>query len=676
MFDLIQTKVSQPYHKRICFIVGSILMSFSLVGCLQSELSDPTSEVRLPTPFEATEATRLANKQFGEALPLSHQTDHENARRGFVASIEDGLIKTKDGRVVWDSSRYRFLQEEAPASVNPSLWRQAQLNSNHGLFKVSDRIYQVRGYDLAVMTIIEGDTGRILVDPLLSREAGNAALDLVNRELGGRDVKAVLITHSHPDHFGGIRGVVSDQDVTDGRTMIVAPIGFTKESATENLLAGPAMSRRVQLQFGNRLPANKVGGVDSGIGKGLSVGEIGFMQPTDTISETGEKRTIDGVEFVFINASGTEAPAEFMFYLPQFRALHMAEVTTGTMHNVLTLRGAQVRDVLSWSKLIDDTLIEYGEKSDVVLASHNWPTWGTDNVRRYLQNQRDTYRYIHDQTMRLANLGYNMDEVADQIGEPKFMQQDFATRGYYGTMNHNSKATYQRYYGWWDGNPANLNPHPPEAQAQRYVDLLGGASKMIAAADRAFADGDYRWVSTIMNHLVFAESDNTTARAFLAAAYEQLGFQSESSIWRNYYLTAALELRDGVVRKGAVRFTDPAFVNAVPTEDNLDALAVRVNPKKAVEDFAINLIFSDSKNEFSIRIRDGVAVPREGYQLKDASVTVTLTRNDFITITRDYSLFEKKLSDGSITVDGDAEHFSRFLKVHDVFDPFFNIVTP
>ena len=643
---------------------------------VESAATEIAPTITPPEPFTATQATRAANAAFGARLPIADQSDFEDARRGFIAAIDDGVIKDADGKVVWDQARYEFLNGDAPATVNPSLWRQAKLNSIHGLFEVVDGVYQLRGYDLSVMTAIRGETGWILIDPLLSKETAAAALALLQKELGPRPVRAVLLTHSHGDHFGGVRGVVTNEDVASGAVRIIAPEGFSESAIAENVLAGNAMTRRAVFQFGNDLPAGPAGQVDSGIGKALSSGVIGFMRPTETINETGARLVIDGVEFVFINAPDTEAPAEFMFYIPQFKALHTAELATGTMHNVLTLRGAKVRDALAWSKRLDEALAMFGDKADVVLASHNWPTWGTANVREYLMHQRDAYRFIHDQTLRLANAGYTMHEIADMIGEPQFMREDFSTRGYYGTVNHNAKATYQRYFGWWDGNPANLNPHPPEEQAARFVELAGGADAMIANASKAYEEGDYRWVATVMNQLVFADPKNKTAKEFLSGAYEQLGFQSESSIWRNYYLAAAMELRNGINKDDAVNLANRDFVQAIPTADYFDALAVRVNPEKAKRDFVVNFAFNDTGEMFGVRIEDGIAIQKKAAHYDDASIIVHLDRADLDEITLGNATFQGKLARGAIKVEGNPLEFVQFLQTHDQFDLWFNVVSP
>ena len=630
----------------------------------------------LPAPGSATDATKAANEAFGARLPLGDQSDFEDARRGFLGAIEGGAIRDDGGKIVWDQSRFSFLEGPAPASVNPSLWRQAQLNAIHGLFEVTDGVYQLRGYDLAVMTVIRGDTGWIVVDPLSTKETASAALALANEKLGARDVKAVIFTHSHVDHFGGARGIVSDADVAEGRVRIVAPDGFAEAAISENILAGNAMARRAALQFGADLEAGPSGAVDSGIGKALSTGVIGFIAPTETVKATGERLTIDGVEFVFIMAPDTEAPAEFMFYLPQKRALCAAELATGSLHNVLTLRGAKVRDALAWSRYLDEALSTFGAEAEVVFASHNWPTWGGENVRRYLAHHRDIYRYIHDQTLRLANEGHTMHEIGDMIGEPEFMRDDLSVRGYYGTINHNAKATYQRYFGWWDGNPANLNPHPPEENAARYVELAGGAMNMMSNAQKAFSAGDYRWTATVMNHLVFADPANKAAKELLASAYEQLGFQSESAIWRNYYLSGARELREGVDRRDDTQLANPDFVKAVPTAEYFDALAVRLNPAKTQGGVTINFILTDTGESFGVKIKDGVAIRRDGGGYEDAKTTVTMTRADLDDITLGRATFQSKLASRAIKVDGNPVDFGQFLLSHDRFDRWFNVVTP
>jgi alkyl sulfatase BDS1-like metallo-beta-lactamase superfamily hydrolase len=662
---------------RPVYIVAATL-SIALAACSGRDAGGKTSqpsEIELPPPGTASEATARANADFGARLPLDDRRDFEDARRGLLAAIEGGIIRGEAGESVWDQARFAFLDGPAPASVNPSLWRQAQLNAIHGLFKVTDGVYQLRGYDLAVMTLIRGDTGWIVVDPLLSKETARAAFELAQRTLGERPVKAVLFTHSHGDHFGGVRGIVTGDDVTSGRVRIIAPEGFAEAAISENVLAGNYMGRRAVFQFGTDLVAGPAGVVDSGIGKTLSSGAIGFLAPTETVKESGERLDIDGIEFVFINAPETEAPAEFMFYLPQMKALCTAELATSTMHNVLTLRGAKARDALSWSKRINEAMEMFGGEAEVVFASHTWPKWGNENIRRYLAHQRDLYRYINDQTLRLANGGATLHEIAAEIEEPAFMREDFSVRGYYGTLNHNVKATYQRYFGWWDGNPANLNPHPPVEQARRYVELAGGAENMIDNALKAFGEGDYRWTATVMNHLVFAQPSNKRAREILAAAYEQLGFQAESSIWRNYYLSAAQELRSGVKKRDVADLVNVDFVRAIPTAEFFDAMAVRLNPQKA-HDAAINFEFTDTGERIGVRIANGAEAQRVGGAFEDAAATVRMTRALLDDITLGRATFQGRLAAGDIKVVGNPVAFGQYLLAHEQFDPSFDVVTP
>ena len=481
-----------------------------------------TKSFDLPRPGTATKATKEANAKVARDLPLADQGDFEKARRGFIASVE-GPILTPDGRAAADPSVYEFLRAEAPDTANPSLWRQAQLNANHGLFEVTDGIYQVRGYDIALMTLIRGETGWIIVDCLICIETAAAALQLANEQLGERSVSAVLITHTHADHFGGSRGVLTDELLASRDIPVIVPEGFTKYSVSEAVLAGNQMARRAMYQFGLIVPPGPSGYLDAGIGKGNARGNRSFVLPTKEISQTGERMTIDGVEFVFQMASGTEAPAEFTFFLPQWKALCMAEVTCRTMHNILTLRGAEVRDPLLWSLCIDESLELFGDEAEICFACHCWPEWGNANIRAFMEEQRDIYRYIHDQTLRLANTGYTPREIAEEVAEPEFMKSSFSVRPYYGTLNHNTKATYQKYYGYFDGNPASLEPHAPVEEGKRYVKAMGGADSVLDIAWEAFEEGDYRWSSTILNHLVFAEPENRTARNMLAATYEQLG---------------------------------------------------------------------------------------------------------------------------------------------------------
>lgn len=624
----------------------------------------------------ATETTRLANAWVAAALPLADPRDFENATRGFLAQIPDGIIRADDGRIVWDAGSYNFLDGPAPATVNPSLWRHTQLDRIHGLFELRPGLYQLRGYDVSVMTLIQGKTGWIVVDPLLSAETARAALGLANQHLGKRPIRAVIFTHSHADHFGGVRGLVSEADLRKG-LRIIAPEGFTQEAVSENLLAGNAMARRAAFQFGSTLAPGPAGQVGVGIGTALSKGTIGLIEPTETVDGRGQTLSIDGIKLQFINAPGTEAPAEFMFYLPAFRALCTAELATGTMHNLLTLRGAQIRDGLAWSKYLDEALVKYGGKLEVVFASHSWPTVGVEPARRFLTRQRDLYRYIHDQTLRLANLGFTPVEIAEQLAEPGFLKEEFSARGYYGTLNHNSKAVYQRYFGWWDGVPANLHALPPEEAARKYVEFMGGPQAVLTKARASFDQGEYRWSATVLNHLVFADPANQPAREWLAASYEQLGFQAESAIWRNYYLVAAQELRHGLPATGAVQLGNLDFLRAVPTAMLFDSMSVRFNPGKAGDTrYVINFEFPDRNERLCVIVGDGVAVPRMDCHTEDAAATAHMIRTTLDEILLGSAKFADRVADGSIQVTGDPAAVRAYLASLDEFPYWFNIVTP
>lgn len=514
----------------LCSVAAAILLAACSPGS-KSDAPDPAAKA--PPIGEATDVTRAANAAVAERLPLEETSDFVDATRGLLAQLKQDTITDAEGNVVWQVSRRDFIAGDSPDTVNPSLWRQERLNSEHGLFEVTDGIYQVRGYDLAVMSVIRGDTGWIIVDPLLSQETAAAALGLVNDTLGDRPVTGVIYTHSHGDHFGGVRGVIDETDIEARGVPVLAPVGFTESAVAENLLAGNYMSRRAVLMFGNTLPSGPTGQVGVGLGPALSQGTIGLIEPTEEVPGRGTIRVIDGVTFEFIDAAGTEAPAEFMFYLPDFNALCTAEVATATFHNALTLRGAKVRDLLEWSRVIDYVLTEYGERSDVVFASHHWPTFGKENVETFLRGQRDIYRYTHDQTVRRANRGETQFEIAEDLAEPAVQSEHFDTRGYYGTLNHNAKAVYQGYFGWWDGVPATFNAHPLEAKASRFIKAVGGEDAALAIGQEAFDEGDYRWAAEVLNYAVFANPENQAARDWLAASYEQMGFQAESGAWRD-----------------------------------------------------------------------------------------------------------------------------------------------
>ena len=555
---------------------------------------------------EASGYTKVANTAFDLTLPWEDDEDFELADRGFIATREDPLIRNDAGEVVMDLSAYDFATGDAPETVNPSLWRHLKLIRKHGLFEVAPGIWQVRGFDLSTMSILATDTGYVLIDPLLTKETAAAAMDLVRKELGDKPVLAVIYSHSHGDHFGGVKGVISEEDVMAGKVQVLAPMGFMEHAVSENLTAGPAMTRRASYQFGTALPRSAVGQTGNGIGTALSTGTMTLIAPTREIGTTGEIITIDGLEIEFQITPGTEAPAEMNMYLPQKRALCLAENANATMHNVLTPRGALVRDSRAWADYLTQSIGLFGDRTDVLFTSHGWPRWEQDKIKDYVSFHRDAYKYLHDQSVRLMNQGLTEAEIAEVITLPEPLAAKWYNHGYYGTMSHNSKAVYQRYLGWYDGNPANLNGWPPEEAGKRYVAAMGGAEKALGIAQTALDEGDYRWAAEVASRIVFSDADNTDARELLALAFEQMAWQAEGMLWRNMYLTGAAEARvpvDDIVD----RMVSRDLISAVDPADLLELLAIRVNPEKAAgKDIAVRFHFTDLDETYLVTLRNSV----------------------------------------------------------------------
>jgi alkyl sulfatase BDS1-like metallo-beta-lactamase superfamily hydrolase len=623
----------------------------------------------------ASAATAEANANFGAGLPLDEVADFEDARRGLLASDPSMEIATASGRV-FRQREFGFVEGAAPPSVNPSLWRQAKLNGLHGLFQVTEGIYQVRGYDVSNMTWIRGDTGWIVVDPLTSLESATAAHALARKHLGDDPVVAVIFTHSHIDHVGGVRAVLPNGSADGVR--IVAPQRFVEEITSENVLAGTAMGRRAGFQFGTNLPIGPRGYVDTGLGKTPLAGTTTFALPTDVIDRTPQELVLDGVTFVFQYTPDSEAPAELAFYLPARKAYCGAEIVNRTMHNLYTLRGAKVRDALRWSGYVDDAIRRFPEV-EVVFTSHNWPAFGNERAIAFLKGQRDTYRYIHDQTLRLANRGATPREIAEQLELPPQLARVFANRGYYGTLRHNTKAVYQFYFGWYDGNPANLDPLPPAELGAKYVAALGGSAAVKEQARGAIERGEYRWAASLLDHLVFAEPGDAEAKALLAGAYEQLGYQAESGVWRSVYLTGANELRRGPPSSGGLenRFAGDLLAR-IPLELFFAAMATRVDgPKAAAQDpITLNFVFTDVGETYVLDLENGVLHHRRGEADPDAAATVNLTRDLFLRLgTGAVGLRELVFSD-DLAVDGSRTALLSFFGVLDAPDPNFAIVTP
>ena len=602
--------------------------------------------------------------------------DFERATRGLIATHETGRIEGAHGPV-WDINRYDFITRDAPApdSVNPSLWRQSQLNVVHGLFEVAPGLWQARGYDISNITFIAGQTGWIVIDPLTSEECARACLELANRHLGRRPVTAVIYTHSHADHFGGVQGVTSDADVEAGRCRVIAPENFLHETVSENLLAGPAMARRSAYQFGPLLPAGPRGHVDSGLGKAIPTSAPGLIAPTEEITTTGQELTVDGVRIVFQMTPETEAPAEMMFYFPDQRWLCTAEICTHTMHNLVPIRGAQVRDSLSWSKYIDEALELFGSNVEVLFASHHWPRWGGEDIRAYLERQRDLYRWIHDQTLRFANHGFTGPEIAEMLELPPEFLADASTRGYYGDLVHNAKAVYQRYLSWYDGNPARLHQHPPVESGRRYVEFMGGADALLTKAHASFADGDYRWVAEVVNHLVFADPSNLEARRLQADALEQLGYQAESSTFRNAYLTGAQELRHGPPPRRPI--TQRGLVHALTIEQVFDVLAVRVQSENVGgRRVLVNWRFTDIGEDWVLGLQNRTLHATRGRHAGDAAATITTTRAALVEVVGGRLALPEAVAGGAFRLDGDPDALRVLFGNLDVFHSGFAIVEP
>ncbi|MDI2142735.1 MULTISPECIES: alkyl/aryl-sulfatase [unclassified Pseudomonas] len=609
---------------------------------------------------EATPATAAVIEASIKGLDLNDTRDMTDAQRGFVAR-PTGQILGSDGSVLIDFDAFRFVEGKAPATVNPSLWRHAMLNAQIGLFKVTDGIYQLRGFDIANMTLIEGQTGWIVVDPLTSKETAAAALAFAREQLGAKPVTAVIFTHDHADHFGGVLGITSVAEVAERKIPVVAPVGFMEEATSENVLAGPAMSRRSMYQFGKNLAPGATGMVDTGLGKNVAYGSIGILAPTQIIDQPTQELVIDGVTFVFHNIPGAEAPAELTFSIPERKAYGGAELLAQTMHNLLPIRGAKVRDALLWSDYAQVALDELGD-TEVYFGQHNWPIWGNERIREFITKHRDVYKYMHDQTVRLMNAGYTPDEIAEKIQLPDSLASYFGTRGYYGDVRHNVKAIYQMYLGAYDGNPAHLNPLPPRESARRYVELMGGSAKVLEAARVAYDKGEYRWVAELLDQAVLDQPGDKAAKELLARTYEQLGYQSESATWRNSYLTAAQELRNGPPEKGVRRSDLIELMKQTPTERFLEAMAASLNgPAADGKNWTFNLQLTDTKESFVLWIENAVLHYRRGAPASNANATLSVTKDLFVQLLGGTAGFKDALTSKDLKVDGSTVDLVRFL---------------
>lgn len=626
----------------------------------------------------ATAATIAAQRHAVSVSPEEDHLDEAEARRGFIGTVPDAEVRDAYGRLVWSLADYAFLADpEAPPTAHPSLWRQARLNLIHGLFEVTERIYQVRGFDLANMTIIEGDSGLIIIDPLTCRETARAALDLYLDHRPARPVLAVIYSHSHTDHYGGVKGVIDEADVRAGKVAVIAPKGFMEETVSESGLAGPAMRRRSQFQFGQTLARNACCQIDAGLGKTGPRGTVTLIAPTQLICNESETHVIDGVEIVFQLTPESEAPAEMHFFFPQLRALNLAENGTRTLHNLCPLRGAQVRNSLLWSRYLGLSLERYAPHAEVVFAQHHWPTWGGERITAYLQQQRDLYKFLHDQTVRMMNHGLTASEIAECMRLPDSLAAQWHARGYYGTVSHNVKAIYQHYLSWYDGNPSNLHALPPEMAGPRYVEYMGGPQAMLERARRDFERGEYRWVAQVMNHLVFAQPSLREARELGAAALEQMGFQAESATWRNAFLLGARELRQG--RGGAPTLDRRCrdMVCAMTDEMFFDYLAVRVDGLKAQAlDLRFDWQFTDRGKRYAVSLQHGALSFVAGKHRQPAHVSIAMKRSTMDRIVLGETSFRDAIQAGEIELDGNADGFIALLDSMEEFDSNFNVVEP
>jgi alkyl sulfatase BDS1-like metallo-beta-lactamase superfamily hydrolase len=629
----------------------------------------------------ATEATKEANAAVLKELPFNNKQAFEDAKRGFIAPLENnGVVKNAKGDLVWDLPAWDFLKGDKPApdTVNPSLWRQAEIMEHYtGLFKVTEGIYQVRGLDISNITFIEASKGVIVMDPLVSAEVAKAALDLYRKHRGNKPIVAVIFSHSHIDHYGGVMGVITHNEIHSGKVKIYAPQGFTDAALDENVIGGNRQSRLSGYQYGQLLEAGPKGEMTSGLGLINSKGTITFAVPTNLITRPFQKETIAGLEFEFMLAPDTEAPAEMFFYIPKYKALCTAEDAVHTQHNVYSLRGAKVRSAYNWAKYLKEADERWGGKAEVLYAPHHWPIWGKQRISDYLTKQSAMYKYINDQTVRLANEGYDMTEAAEMITLPEALQQEWYLRGYYGTTNHNVKAAFDKNFGWYNGNPATLHPLPRVPTAKKYVEYMGGADAILKKAKVDYDKGEYRWVLQVLMQVVYADPSNMKARNLMADASEQLGYQAEAGTWRGWYLSAAKDLREGVKPMRVADFASPDTVAAMPLELFFDYLSIRLDgPRAEGKTIRMNLDFPDTHQKYLLVVQYGVLQYYEGQQSQDADVSLTLNRASLDQVLAGKLKLEQGIKNGTIKVNGDSKKFDEFVALLDKFDPWYQVVMP
>ena len=628
-------------------------------------------------PQAATEYTQQVNQKYLQSLPFNDRQDFDDAQRGFIAPLpNEGILKNADGKAYYRAEDYKFdINAPSPETVNPSLWRQSQLNGISGLFKVTERMYQVRGQDISNITFIEGDTGIIVIDPLVTAGAAKASLDLYYQHRPQKPIVAVIYTHSHTDHYGGVKGIVSEDDVKSGKVQIIAPVGFMEEAISENVLLGNIMSRRALYSYGLLLAHNPQGNIGNGLGVTLTTGLPTIIAPTTSITKTGEKMTIDGLEFDFLMAPGSEAPSEMHFYIPALKALCTAENATHTLHNFYTLRGAKTRDTSKWTSYLNQTLDLWGSQAEVLFMPHTWPVWGNQHINDYIGKYRDTIKYIHDQTLHLANQGYTMNEIGNMVKLPPALANNWASRGYYGSVSHNARAVYNFYLGYFDGNPANLNPYGQADMGKRYVEALGGAKHAIELAQQAYDKGDYRWTSELLKQVIAADPGNQTAKNLQANSFEQLGYQAESATWRGFYLTGAKELREGVHKFAHGSTDSPDTIKGMTIEMLFDYMAVRLDSEKAAgKNISLNFTL-DKGDNLNLTLNDSVLNYRQTLQQK-ADASFSLSRTDLHDVLTGQVKMADLVKSGKAKVTGDAAKLDEIIATLDQFELWVNVVTP
>jgi alkyl sulfatase BDS1-like metallo-beta-lactamase superfamily hydrolase len=609
-------------------------------------------------------------------LPLADKRDFAEEEKGFIAAPKSWKIMANAGNVAWDMERYKFfLEGEDFASVHSSLQRQGTLNMNFGLYEVMPGVYQVRGFDLANISFVEGDTGWIVFDPLTSEETARAALELVDKHLGKRPIKAVVYSHSHGDHWGGVRGIVDEADVRAGKVQIIAPRNFMAHAISENVYAGNAMNRRLFYQYGILLPASPYGHAGQGLSQNVAIGNVTLIAPTIVIEDDIEELTIDGVKMVFQNTPNTEAPSNMNTWFPDMKLLWTAENVTGVFHNIYTLRGAPVRDALRWSKYINETLQLWGKQAQVMFASHHWPRWGNERIQEVLRGQRDLYANINNQVLHLANQGVTINQIHNVYETPSGIANSWFNRDYHGSAKHNSRGVINRFLGYWDANPATLIPLSPADSAPLYVEMMGGAKKIMAKGQELYDAGEYFQAQEILNKLVQAEPQNQAGKDLLADVFEQIGYQQENPGLRNSYLSGALELRSGIPEGAQIDSASPDVVRAMSTELFLDFLGIRMDSRKAGDlEFTINLITPDNGEKFLLELSNSTLTNIEGFLADDPDLTITINRTDLEAVMAGSKSLAAQIEDGTAKVKGDVGILQQLAATMVVFDPRFEIM--